>query len=125
MRFIWWMCAVSFFTPAVFAFVAGEIKPGVIELRSEAKGGLQVQSMVVRTRGAQEWLYFCVSDKGPRKKQRCFYAKQRRFPGLRAGHSIDRIEYGLGPRIHNKHGWIAIGQQRYFYPVKMVGTTLP
>ncbi|MEQ1876185.1 MAG: hypothetical protein ABL958_06035 [Bdellovibrionia bacterium] len=125
MRFIWWVAVVSFFTPTVFAFVAGQVRPGVIELRSEAKGGLQVHTMVVRSRGTQDWLYFCVVDKGLRKKQRCFYAKQKRFPGLRAGDFVNRIEYSLGPRIHNKNGWIAIGQQRYFYPVKVVGTRVP
>ena len=125
MRFIWWMLVVSLFHREVYAFVAGEVRPGVLELRSEAKGGLEVQSFVVRSRGAQTWLYFCVSDRGPRRKQRCFYARHDKYPSLRAGSRLDRLEYGLGPRIHNKHGWIAIGQQRYFYPVQSVRTRAP
>jgi hypothetical protein len=125
MRFIWRVVTVSLFHSTTYAFVAGQIGPGIIELRSEANGGLQVQSFVVQDRGPKTWLYFCVVDKGPRKKQRCFYARQNKFPSLRAGNILDRIEYGLGPRIHNKHGSIAIGQQRYFYPVRSVGARAP
>lgn len=125
MRFIWWAMGVSLIHSSSYAFVAGQIRPGIIELRSEATGGLHVQSFVLHDRKQKTWLYFCVVDKGPRKRQRCFYARQKRFPSLKAGNVLARIEYALGPRIHNKHGSIAIGQQRYFYPVKVLETRVP
>lgn len=125
MRYIWWISVLSFFQAPAYAFVAGETRPGVIELRSEARGGLMVSQLAVRNRGRNTWLYFCVFDKGPRKRQRCFYAKQKKFPGLKAGSTLERIEYALGPRVHNKNGWITIGYQRYFYPVRGIGASAP
>jgi hypothetical protein len=125
MRLIWWITVVSFFQPTSYAFVAGETRPGVIELRSEAQGGLQVSQVSRRNSGRQSWLYFCVKNKAPRRMERCFYAQQKNYPGLKAGSVLDRIEYALSPRVHNQNGRIAIGHQRYFYPVKRLGPPAP
>jgi hypothetical protein len=127
MRFIWWVAIVNIFTINCFAFVAGEIRPGVIELRSEDSGGLTVQQMIKKKRAKKNWVYFCVVNKGPRRKQRCFYARDHQALTLKiqTGSELGRIEYALSPRIHNRRGRIAIGPKRYFYPVKDLGPLTP
>jgi hypothetical protein len=122
-RFIWWLVVLNLLHPRAVAFVAGEIRPGIIELRSEAKGGLRVSGVLTRLRGRNTWIYFCVVNQGSaRRKHRCFYGKRKNLPQIRDGRVLQKIEYALSPRIHNQDGRIAIGPERYFYPVKRLGT---
>src|SRR5687767_5697566 len=121
MRFIGIFLVVIVFQTTSQAYVAGEVRPGVIELRSENKSGMVVSDVSKATRGKKNWVYFCVVNKGPRRKQRCFYAREKQYADLKTGRVLQRIEYALGPRIQNKHGRIAIGSRRYFYPVKDLG----
>ena len=125
MRFIGLFLVVIIFQSSTQAYVAGEVRPGIIELRSESKNGMVVSHLTTAQRGKKNWVYFCVVNKGPRRKQRCFYAREKQYADLRTGRVLQRIEYALRPRIQNKHGRIAIGSRRYFYPVKDLGPRAP
>ena len=125
MRFIWWVAVVNIFHVTCFAFVAGEVRPGVLELRSENKNGMIVSHVTTALRGKKNWVYFCVVNKGPRRKTRCFYARDKQYAGIKTGKVLERIEYALRPRIRNEHNKIAIGSKRDFYPVQDLGPRAP
>lgn len=104
------------------AFVAYETAQGIVEVRSLNDWGLNVTRVQKRkSANGKRWIYFCVNEitakniKTPAEK--CFYGNPKTFSNVRVGARFRSIEYGLRNRVYNNKGFIAIGSERYFYPV--------
>lgn len=121
--FLWTLFSVM---PEVsYAFVAYETSPGTVELRSKNDRGLMVTTVHTKAVGRTKtkWVYFCVSELTPARKissldkEKCFYGSPEQFKNIRVNQKYASIEYGLKNRVYNNRNLIAIGTQRYFYPV--------
>ena len=114
--------AILFSNPAN-AFVAYETSSGVMELRARHDDGMVISKLETRKLGRKHksWVYFCATEKINRiarsEKERCFYGPENIFRTVRVGRAYTSIEYGLKNRVLNDKGHIAIGSERYFYPV--------
>lgn len=109
------------------AFVATEIDFNVIELRSSTGSGLTVSSVLVRKLRRQNWIYFCVQEKGTgvtpsvgEAPTRCFYGPALSFENLNINSELQAVEYGLKPRIKNDRGKIPFGKDQSFYPAFVI-----
>lgn len=125
MKWIAFVTIILVSNVALAAFKAYETSPGIIELRAGRDQGLIVTKAQTRVVGKakKKWLYFCVKEnafKGQKIKtnaEKCFYGSPRQFRNVKVGERFVSIEYGLKNRVYNSKGLIAIGAERYFYPV--------
>lgn len=104
------------------AMTAAEIEPGVVEVSTTNIYGFEIQDVAEKKIKDKTWVYFCMAEKMPRKKQKskCFYGLKQDFGNVKVGLLLNGIQYGLKKRISNANGIVAFRKDAYFYPARIV-----
>src|SRR5262245_40925578 len=90
-------CAIVVLVSTSYAFVAYEVSPGTVELRSRKDRGLIVTNAQTRNVGSSKTklVYFCVSEVAAQgrtsNQEKCFYGANREFRNVKPNQKFASI----------------------------------